>query len=91
MHLHLGQEFASAAFGAQPDFGGVILGIQSQLSLAGIDPSGFSQIDNHFHLVEAASFGEQAAGELQPSQRRLSWLRDGQRRIAHVFPGQVRG
>jgi len=44
-----------------------------------------SSVDNHLHLVEAAGFGEQAAGELQPSQRRLSWLRDGQRRIAHVF------
>jgi hypothetical protein len=40
--VHFGQELASAAFGAQPDFGGVILGIQSQLSLAGIDPCGFS-------------------------------------------------
>jgi len=40
--LHLGQEFASAAFGAKPDFGGVVLGIESQLSLTGIDPRGLS-------------------------------------------------
>src|SRR5439155_1709748 len=65
-------------------FRGVVLGIQSQLRLAGIDPGGFSQVDNHLHLVEAARLGEQAASELQPSQRRLTWLRDGQRRIAHV-------
>jgi hypothetical protein len=59
--VHFGQQFTSAAFGAQPDFGRVVLGIESQLSLAGIRPRGLSQVDNDLHLVEAASFGEEAA------------------------------
>ena len=85
MFFHRCQYFASTAFGAEPELSGVILGFEAESRLAGIDPRRLGQVDNHLHLVEAAGFGEQAAGELQPSQRRLSRLRDGQRRIAHVF------
>ena len=69
MLLHGSKQFASAAFGAKPDFRRVVLSLQSQLSLAGIHPRGLRQVEHHLHLIERASFGEQAAGKLQSSQR----------------------
>jgi len=84
--FHLSQELTSAAFGAKPDFGGVVLGIESQLSLAGIDPSRLSQVDHHLHFVEAACCGEQAGGELQSSESPLARLWKSQRRHAARFP-----
>jgi hypothetical protein len=65
--VHRGQELASAALGAEPHFGGSVVGLESQLGLAGIRPRRFRQVDDDLDLVETARFGEQP-GELQSSQ-----------------------
>jgi len=63
------QQLASASFGAQPEFGGVILGVESESRLAGVYTCGFRQVDDGLDFVDGACFGKQAAGKLQSSER----------------------
>jgi hypothetical protein len=63
------QQLASASFGAQPELGGVILGIESESRLAGVYTRSFGQVDDGFNFVDGACFGKQTAGKLQSSER----------------------
>jgi len=69
MLAHGRQVFASAAFGAESDFGCVVLSLQSQLRLAGIHPRGLSQVEPSFTSSSVRASASKAAGKFHSSQR----------------------
>ena len=63
----MGQQFAQLAFGAQFDFGGVILRFQTQASLPSIDACGFSYVADRSCVVDTAELGQQSSRGVEAS------------------------